>query len=216
MWIIYNCISWKLLLIKIWNNPHLGKCTGDQLLSSDVNFGGTIFPGQDEQWNFLFNHLGSWDFFLINWTWISHFTKGNKNTSHTNGTHTHTHTHQKTELSQTLQQGWPIQSPKQTLSNTNGPWRQIHVRTSWQNTQKTFSVHKGSSMADTHQNQLAKHPNSSLRSKEKLAGYTPMDWLGLGARRLAQKRLSVPSRKSIVGNQCRAGEKQGGSLKQMV
>ena len=71
-------------------------------------------------------------------------------------------------------------------------------------------------MADTHQNQLAKHPNSSSRSKEKLAGYTPIDWVSLGARHIVQRRLSVPSRKSIVGSQCRAGEKQGGSLKQMA
>ena len=114
---------------------------------------------------FFFNHNIIAKVFLMKWTWISHFTKGNKNTSHTSGTHTHTY--QKTELSQTLQQGWPIQSPKQTLSNTKGldvrctsepagktpkrpsvftkgPQWQTHIRTNWQNTQIALCAQKKS------------------------------------------------------------------------
>ena len=77
-------------------------------------------------------------------------------------------------------------------------------------------TNEGPSMSDTCQNQLAKCPNRTSCSKEKFAGRTPVDLLGLGARQLFRGQLSVPPRKAYVGSQCRAGEKQGGAPKQMV
>ena len=61
-----------------------------------------------------------------------------------------------------------------------------------------------------------KCPNSISCSKEKFARGTQVDLLGLGVPRLVQMHLSVPPRKSTNWQPVRAGDKQGGSLKQMV
>ena len=58
----------------------------------------------------------------------------------------------------------------------------------------TLSAHIRSSKSDTHQNQLAKCPNSTSCSKGKLARETPVDLLGLGARQLVRMHISVPLR----------------------
>ena len=143
----------------------------------------TIFPRRNEQWNFPFLIIWEAEIFLMNWTWISHFTKGNKNTNHTNA-----HSRTRGQNCYKLSKRWIITGPKQTLRNTNGPQPQTHVRTNWQ-----------------------KCPNSTPRPTEKVAGSTPVDLLDLGAHQLLQRHLLVPPRKVYLGHQYQAGEKQGGS-----
>ena len=46
-------------------------------------------------------------------------------------------------------------------------------------------------------NQVAKRPNSTLYSKEKLAGCTPVDLLSLGACQLVRTHVSAPARKRV-------------------
>ena len=45
---------------------------------------------------------------------------------------------------------------------------------------------------------------------------TPVDLSSLGGRHSSQMQVSIPPRKVQIGSQCRAGEKQGGSSKQIV
>ena len=82
------------------------------------------------------------------------------------------------------------------------------------NAQRTLSAHKQASASDTRPNQLAESPDSAWCSRETLARSTPADLLGLGARQLVQRRLSIPPRISSrpAGSQCPAWKKQGESL----
>ena len=101
----------------------------------------------------------------LNWTetWVSHFTKGNKDTNHTNEIYTHT-PEDKTVTSPT--RGFQTWNPKHLL-NADDLWWQTHSRTSWQN-EMTLSAHKWSAISDTHQNQLERCPNSTLCSQSSL------------------------------------------------
>ena len=63
--------------------------------------------------------------------------------------------------------GWAIRTLKH-FPTTNGPLWQTDIRTNWQNAQMTQCSQR-SSVADRHQNQLAKCPNSTSCSKEKFA-----------------------------------------------
>ena len=72
--------------------------------------------------------------FLMNWTWISHFTQDNKDFNHTDGIRTH--------------------APK-GRSVTNSLQRMTGKES------QTLPQHKWSSMVDRHQNQLAKYPQCS-------------------------------------------------------
>ena len=131
---------------------------------------------------FFFSHNLIAKIFLINWTWISHFTKDNKDTNHTNGIHIHTPEGRTVTILQDDRYG----VPNKHFPNTNGPRSQTHNRTNWQkypnstlcsqtvlnvrhtsepigkNAQMTLSAHKQSSMAERHWNLLAKCPNSTL------------------------------------------------------
>lgn len=79
--------------------------------------------------------------FLIKWSWVSYFTKYNKDTNHTNGIYIHTH---KTDCPD-LPRGWPR---TESQINTSPP--------------------KGSSTSNTHHNQLAKCPNDTVCSQNVL------------------------------------------------
>ena len=91
-------------------------------------------------------------FFLMNWTWISHFTYGNKSTSHPNGIHTHTPNDRAVVNSL---QGRPVGS--QTSTSPRRP-SMVDVRTNWQNAQMTLSTHQRPATADRGRNQWAKAP----------------------------------------------------------
>ena len=115
---------------------------------------------------FFFNHNIIAKVFLMKWTWISHFTKGNKNTSHTSGTHTHTHTRRqnchkpfnKDDQYRVPNKHFPTQmgldvrytsepagkTPKRPSVFTKGPQWQTHIRTNWQNTQIALCAQKKS------------------------------------------------------------------------
>ena len=82
-------------------------------------------------------------------------------------------THQKTELSQI-------------------PWEDDQY---W--VPNTHSQHTWSLLADIHQRQLVKCPNSTSRSKERFAGCTPVDLLSLGVHQLIQMHFSLPPRESL-------------------
>ena len=88
---------------------------------------------------FFFSHNLIAKIFLINWTWISHFTKDNKDTNHTNGIHIHTPEGRTVTILQDDRYG----VPNKHFPNTNGPRRQTHVRTNWQNTQQQFVLTNG-------------------------------------------------------------------------
>ena len=87
----------------------------------------------------------------------------------------------------------------------------------WQSPQMTLSAHKRSSTSDTHQNQLAKCPNITSCSKEKSArvhtGGLTRSWSSSAH---PDACFHSTKEKRYVGSQRRAGEKQGGSPKQMV
>ena len=81
---------------------------------------------------------------------------------------------------------------------------------------KCTSQYKRASTSETCQNQLAKHPNSTLSSKEKSPGahwWTHRAWELVS---LSRGVFSFHQGKAHTGSQCWAGEKQGGSLKPMV
>ena len=99
--------------------------------------------------------------FLTHWTWISHLTKDNKDTNHTNGIHT-----SEDRTITNPGEGWSIWSPKQTFSEykrslmsdihpnqlakkpkwhsiiTDGPQWHTDIRTYWQNAQAALRAHK--------------------------------------------------------------------------
>ena len=113
--------------------------------------------------------------------------------------YTFTHIRQTVQIYQEDDRG---QSPKSILPHPKGPQHQTHITTSWQNAQMILCAHKMSSTSNTSQNTSC--------PKEKLAGRTPADLLGLGA---SKRIFAFFQGKTSAGSQCRAGEKQGGPSK---
>ena len=109
----------------------------------------------------------------------------------------YTLTHQKTEQSQIHGEDDPYGVPNKHLT-TQTVFNIRHTSEPiGKNVKIALCAHKRALTSDTRQNQLAKHPNDTSCSKENFAGCTPVDLLGLGARQLVQRHLSIPPRKSI-------------------
>ena len=126
--------------------------------------------------------------FLMNWTWISHFTKEDKVTNPTNGTDAHRR--------QTCHK-----SPKRVSDRVLSK----HVPT-----QMVLKVR------DIIRTSKQKRPNSTLCPKEKFAGVHTGGLTGSPVLSSSRRMFPFHQGKASAGSQCQAGETRGWSLRQVV